>query len=433
MQIMKSMRETYDEIYRKFEALYILACGFVNAYKERYGLNNQTVSVDESDIERSAAIVFIVYLDCVISSAEGEFKTVHRYAEEYYEKDRKPEDYNFGTDTKDSYEISFRRAYNKVKGWFEISNETVKKFGYGYKEVPQKQNNKELTDSVLAAMARLEVIDSFKLYDLILSRKDIMKVRGSRKNQPVSKAYEAYDRAYEKVNSISDDKEYVINCLALYKFESRRMFTMIESAAKKLADNKIKLDDKKIKKLIELWSTKSFEGYREFVKEIYGIPVQIKNKAAVVYFYDILDYKNFEIDSIESNSTEQDLVLDIKRTILQYIQNLVLSIVSINLESELENIKKVKGNLSDVKLCDDDYKFAAEILREKYPFVKEHIPVETVDYESDKKAKSIETKEYEKRIEKKFDYIRKIYEYIEKHNALHAYARNLVKSKKQKN
>lgn len=430
---MKSMRETYDEIYRKFEALYILACGFVNAHKERYGLKNQIVIVDESDIERSAAIVFIEYLYCAMSSAEGEFKTVHRYAEEYYEKDRKPEDYNFGTDTKDSYEISFRRAYNKVKGWFEISNETVKNFGYGYKEVPQKQNNKELTDSVLAAMARLEVIDSFKLYDLILIRKDIMKVRGSRKNQPVSEAYEAYDRAYEKVNSISDDKEYVINCLALYKFESRCMFTMIESAAKKLADNKIKLDDKKIKKLIELWSTKSFEGYREFVKEIYGIPVQIKNKAAVVYFYDILDYKNFEIDSIGANSTEQDLMIDIKRTILQYIQNLVLSIVTINLDSELENIKKVKGNLSDIKLCDDDYKFAAEILREKYPFVKEHIPVETVDYESDKKAKSVETKEYEKRIEKKFDYIRKTYEYIEKHNLLHAYARGLVKSKKQKN
>ena len=35
---MKSMRETYDEIYRKFKALYILACGFVNAHKERYGL-----------------------------------------------------------------------------------------------------------------------------------------------------------------------------------------------------------------------------------------------------------------------------------------------------------------------------------------------------------------------------------------------------------
>ncbi|MDY4213520.1 MAG: hypothetical protein SOX82_07540 [Eubacteriales bacterium] len=116
-----------------------------------------------------------------------------------------------------------------------------------------------MTDSVLAASARLEVMDSFKLYDLILSRKDIMKVRGSRKNQPVSEAYEAYDRAYEKVNSISDDKEYVINCLALYKFESRRMFTMFESAAKKLADNKIKLDDKKIKKLIFLWSTKDFE------------------------------------------------------------------------------------------------------------------------------------------------------------------------------
>lgn len=430
---MKSMRETYDEIYGKFEALYKLACGFVNAHQERYGLKNQILSVDESDIERSAAIVFIVYLDCVISNAEGEFKSVHRYAEEYYEKDRKPEDYKFGTDTKDSYEICFRRAYNKVKGWFEISNETVKKFGYGYKEVPKKQNNKELTDSVLAASARLEVMDSFKLYDLILSRKDIMKVRGSRKNQPVSEAYEAYDRAYEKVNSISDDKEYVINCLALYKFESRRMFTMIESAAKKLADNKIKLDDKKIKKLIGLWSTKGFDGYREFIKEIYGIPVQIKNKTAVVYFYDILDYKNFEIDSIESNSTEQDLVLDIKRTILQYVQNLVLSIVVTNLDSELENIKKVKGNLSDIKLCDDDYKFAAEILREKYPFVKEHIPVETVDYESDKKAKSVETKEYEKRIEKKFDYIRKIYEYIEKHNLLHAYARGLVKSKKQKN
>lgn len=413
--------------------LYKLACDSVNVRKERYGLNNQTVSVDESDIERSAAIVFIEYLYCAMSSAEGEFKTVHRYAEEYYEKDRKPEDYNFGTDTKDSYEISFRRAYNKVKGWFEISNETVKNFGYGYKEVPQKQNNKELTDSVLAAMARLEVIDSFKLYDLILIRKDIMKVRGSRKNQPVSEAYEAYDRAYEKVNSISDDKEYVINCLALYKFESRRMFTMIESAAKKLADNKIKLDDKKIEKIIGLWSTKGFDGYREFIKEIYGIPVQIKNKTAVVYFYDILDYKNFEIDSIESNSTEQDLVLDIKRTILQYVQNLVLSIVVTNLDSELENIKKVKGNLSDIKLCDDDYKFAAEILREKYPFVKEHIPVETVDYESDKKAKSVETKEYEKRIEKKFDYIRKIYEYIEKHNLLHAYARGLVKSKKQKN
>lgn len=211
------------------------------------------------------------------------------------------------------------------------------------------------------------------------------------------------------------------------------MFTMIESAAKKLADNKIKLDDKKIKKLIGLWSTKGFDGYREFIKEIYGIPVQIKNKTAVVYFYDILDYKNFEIDSIESNSTEQDLVLDIKRTILQYVQNLVLSIVVTNLDSELENIKKVKGNLSDIKLCDDDYKFAAEILREKYPFVKEHIPVETVDYESDKKAKSVETKEYEKRIEKKFDYIRKTYEYIEKHNLLHAYARGLVKSKKQKN
>ena len=433
MQIMKSMRETYDEIYGKFEALYKLACGFVNAHQERYGLKNQILSVDESDIERSAAIVFIVYLDCVISNAEGEFKSVHRYAEEYYEKDRKPEDYKFGTDTKDSYEICFRRAYNKVKGWFEISNETVKKFGYGYKEVPKKQNNKELTDSVLAASARLEVMDSFKLYDLILSRKDIMKVRGSRKNQPVSEAYEAYDRAYEKVNSISDDKEYVINCLALYKFESRRMFTMIESAAKKLPDNKIKLDDKKIKKLIGLWSTKGFDGYREFIKEIYGIPVQIKNKTAVVYFYDILDYKNFEIDSIESNSTEQDLVLDIKRTILQYVQNLVLSIVVTNLDSELENIKKVKGNLSDIKLCDDDYKFAAEILREKYPFVKEHIPVETVDYESDKKAKSVETKEYEKRIEKKFDYIRKIYEYIEKHNLLHAYARGLVKSKKQKN
>ena len=430
---MKSMRETYDEIYRKFKALYILACGFVNARKERYGLKNQIVNVDESDIERSAAIVFIVYLDCVISNAEGEFKTVHRYAEEYYEKDRKPEDYKFGTDTKDSYEICFRRAYNKVKGWFEISNETVKKFGYGYIEVPKKQNNKELTDSVLAASARLEVMDSFKLYDLILSRKDIMKVRGSRKNQPVSEAYEAYDRAYEKVNSISDDKEYVINCLALYKFESRRMFTMFESAAKKLADNKIKLDDKKIKKLIGLWSTKGFDGYREFIKEIYGIPVQIKNKTAVVYFYDILDYKNFEIDSIESNSTEQDLVLDIKRTILQYVQNLVLSIVAINLDSELKNIKKVKGNLADVKLCDDDYKFAAEIFREKYPFVKEHIPVEAVDYESDEKAKSVETKEREKRIEKKFDYIRKIYEYIEKHNQLHAYARGLVKSKKQKN
>lgn len=430
---MKSMRETYDEIYGKFEALYKLACGFVNAHQERYGLKNQILSVDESDIERSAAIVFIVYLDCVISNAEGEFKSVHRYAEEYYEKDRKPEDYKLGTDTKDSYEISFRRAYNKVKGWFEISNETVEKFGYGYKEVPQKQNNKELIDSVFSAMARLEVIDSFRLYDLILSRKDTLKVRGARKNQPVSEAYEAYDRAYEKVNSISDDKEYVINCLALYKFESRRMFTMIESAAKKLADNKIELDDKKIKKLIELWSSKEFGGYREFIKEIYGIPVQIKNKNAVVYFYDILDYKNFDIDSIGANSTEQDLVLDIKRTILQYIQNLVLSIVSINLKSELENIKKVKGNLSDVKLCDDDYKFAAEILREKYPFVKEHMPVETVDYESDKKAKSIETKEYEKRIEKKFDYIRKIYEYIEKHNALHAYARNLVKSKKQKN
>lgn len=430
---MKSMRETYDEIYGEVKVLYKLACDSVNVRKERYGLNNQTVSVDESDIERSAAIVFIVYLDCVISNAEGEFKTVHRYAEEYYEKDRKPEDYKFGTDTKDSYEICFRRAYNKVKGWFEISNETVKKFGYGYKEVPKKQNNKELTDSVLAASARLEVMDSFKLYDLILSRKDIMKVRGSRKDQPVSEAYEAYDRAYEKVNSISDDKEYVINCLALYKFESRRMFTMIESAAKKLADNKIKLDDKKIKKLIGLWSTKGFDGYREFIKEIYGIPVQIKNKTAVVYFYDILDYKNFEIDSIESNSTEQDLVLDIKRTILQYVQNLVLSIVVTNLDSELENIKKVKGNLSDIKLCDDDYKFAAEILREKYPFVKEHIPVETVDYESDKKAKSVETKEYEKRIEKKFDYIRKIYEYIEKHNLLHAYARGLVKSKKQKN
>ena len=430
---MKSMRETYDEIYGEVERLCNKACDSVNVRKERYGLNNQTVSVDESDIERSAAIVFIEYLYCAMSSAEGEFKSVHRYAEEYYEKDRKPEDYKFGTDTKDSYEISFRRAYNKVKGWFEISNETVKKFGYGYKEVPQKQNNKELTDSVLAAMARLEVIDSFKLYDLILSRKDTMKARGSRKNLPVSKAYEAYDRAYEKVNSISDDKEYVINCLALYKFESRRMFTMIESAAKKLADNKIKLDDKKIKKLIELWSTKSFEGYREFVKEIYGIPVQIKNKAAVVYFYDILDYKNFEIDSIGANSTEQDLMIDIKRTILQYIQNLVLSIVTINLDCELKNIKKVKENLSDVKLCDDDYKFAAEILREKYPFVKEHIPVETVDYESDKKAKSVETKEYEKRIEKKFDYIRKIYEYIEKCNMLHAYARGLVKSKKQKN
>lgn len=286
---------------------------------------------------------------------------------------------------------------------------------------------------MLAASARLEVMDSFKLYDLILSRKDIMKVRGSRKNQPVSEAYEAYDRAYEKVNSISDDKEYVINCLALYKFESRRMFTMFESAAKKLADNKIKLDDKKIKKLIGLWSTKGFDGYREFIKEIYGIPVQIKNKTAVVYFYDILDYKNFEIDSIESNSTEQDLVLDIKRTILQYVQNLVLSIVAINLDSELKNIKKVKGNLADVKLCDDDYKFAAEIFREKYPFVKEHIPVEAVDYESDEKAKSVETKEREKRIEKKFDYIRKIYEYIEKHNQLHAYARGLVKSKKQKN
>lgn len=195
-------------------------------------LKNQIVNVDESDIEMSAAVVFIVYLDCVISNAEGEFKTVHRYAEEYYEKDRKPEDYKFGTDTKDSYEICFRRAYNKVKGWFEISNETVKKFGYGYKEVPKKQNNKELTDSVLAASARLEVMDSFKLYDLILSRKDIMKVRGSRKNQPVSEAYEAYDRAYEKVNSISDDKEYVINCLALYKFESRRMFTMRRSKRK---------------------------------------------------------------------------------------------------------------------------------------------------------------------------------------------------------
>lgn len=430
---MKSMRETYDEIYGEVKVLYKLACDSVNVRKERYGLNNQTVSVDESDIERSAAIVFIVYLDCVISNAEGEFKTVHRYAEEYYEKDRKPEDYKFGTDTKDSYEICFRRAYNKVKGWFEISNETVKKFGYGYKEVPKKQNNKELTDSVLAASARLEVMDSFKLYDLLLSRKDTMKARGVRKNLPVSKAYEAYDRAYEKVNSISDDKEYVINCLALYKFESRRMFTMFESAAKKLADNKIKLDDKKIKKLIGLWSTKGFDGYREFIKEIYGIPVQIKNKTAVVYFYDILDYKNFEIDSIESNSTEQDLVLDIKRTILQYVQNLVLSIVVTNLDSELENNKKVKGNLSDIKLCDDDYKFAAEILREKYPFVKEHIPVETVDYESDKKAKSVETKEYEKRIEKKFDYIRKTYEYIEKHNLLHAYARGLVKSKKQKN
>lgn len=430
---MKSMRETYDEIYGEVERLCNKACDSVNVRKERYGLNNQTVSVDESDIERSAAIVFIEYLYCAISSAEGEFKTVHRYAEEYYEKDRKPEDYKFGTDTKDSYEISFRRAYNKVKGWFEISNETVKKFGRGYKEVPQKQNNKELTDSVLAAMARFEVIDSFKLYDLILSRKDTMKARGVRKNLPVSKAYEAYDRAYEKVNLISDDKEYVINCLALYKFESRCMFTMIESAAKKLADNKIKLDDKKIEKIIGLWSTKDFECCREFMEEIYGIPVRIKNKNAAVYFYDILDYKNFDIDSIGANSTEQDLVLDIKRTILQYIQNLVLSIVSINLESELENIKKVKGNLSDVKLCDDDYKFAAEILREKYPFVKEHMPVETVDYESDKKAKSIETKEYEKRIEKKFDYIRKIYEYIEKHNALHAYARNLVKSKKQKN
>ncbi len=430
---MKSMRETYDEIYGKFEALYKLACGFVNAHKERYGLKNQIVNVDESDIERSAAIVFIEYLYCAMSSAEGEFKTVHRYAEEYYEKDRKPEDYKFGTDTKDSYEICFRRAYNKVKGWFEISNETVKKFGRGYKELPQKQNNKELTDSVCSATARLEIIGLFKLYDLLLSRKDTMKARGVRKNLPVSKAYEAYDRAYEKVNSISDDKEYVINCLALYKFESRCMFTMIESAAKKLADNKIKLDDKKIEKIIDLWSTKDFECCREFMEEICGIPVQIKNKAAVVYFYDILDYKNFEIDSIESNSTEQDLVIGIKRTILQYVQNLVLASVSGELESELENIKKVKGNLSDVKLCDDDYKFAAEILREKYPFVKEHIPVETVDYESDKKAKSVETKEYEKKIEKKFDYIRKIYEYIEKHNALHAYARNLVKSKKQKN
>lgn len=57
---MKSMRETYDEIYRKFKVLYKLACDSVNVRKERYGLNNQTVSVDESDIERSAAIVFIV-------------------------------------------------------------------------------------------------------------------------------------------------------------------------------------------------------------------------------------------------------------------------------------------------------------------------------------------------------------------------------------
>ncbi len=40
--------------------LYKLACDSVNVRKERYGLNNQTVSVDESDIERSAAIVFIV-------------------------------------------------------------------------------------------------------------------------------------------------------------------------------------------------------------------------------------------------------------------------------------------------------------------------------------------------------------------------------------
>lgn len=54
---MKSMRETYDEIYRKFKVLYKLACDSVNVRKERYGLNNQTVSVDESDIERSAAIV----------------------------------------------------------------------------------------------------------------------------------------------------------------------------------------------------------------------------------------------------------------------------------------------------------------------------------------------------------------------------------------
>lgn len=57
---MKSMRETYDEIYGEVKVLYKLACDSVNVRKERYGLNNQTVSVDESDIERSAAIVFIV-------------------------------------------------------------------------------------------------------------------------------------------------------------------------------------------------------------------------------------------------------------------------------------------------------------------------------------------------------------------------------------